>query len=582
MNRKLRYWIVRAQKRRWTPVLLHWVCLIYLLVIPSIAKAPFPERLGTESIVFTNHNEVDAPYTWPRDETCAAVWVTASQPISLCRKDDDEELDPRDMPSGTKVRIYLRHSPGDNQTLESQEAAGKELVCEKGWVVDRIFRDRGKSGKSTEGREAFEMMVSLARQKPRPADLLIIWEFSRFARNQDHAQFYRAQFRMDGWQILSMNDEVPAGRVGRIFEALIDWKNEQQLIDVRVSTMRGHHFIAEQGCLPTGKPAKGYTFHKIPIATYKDGTPRMGRKLEPDPTVTLLIVKAFEMKARGAPYSAISKETGLYGPGSGSWNHFFRNRIYIGEYEFHGEVFTDIYPAIVSKELFEAVQKSLPERRRSFTGRHHPRRKGSSYFLANIAECAYCGGRMEGKSTQGYRYYVCEQHNERAALCPNASLVPANFVEAEILRVLLDHVLIATYLQDLLAWTNDCLNSGQEELRLHLESTRSELAEAERLAIKMARNFGVMETPTPSAERLLQEQDAKVAQLEIELMELEQEWANSRIETTEEEIESYVQRARNMIDRVEFFDLREVCEQLFTRIIMGRDECQLELHFPTP
>jgi hypothetical protein len=49
----------------------------------------------------------------------------------------------------------------------------------------------------------------------------------------------------------------------------------------------------------------------------------------------------------------------------------------------------------------------------------------------------------------------------------------------------------------------------------------------------------------------------------------------------EEEIDSYVQRARNMIDRAEFFDLREVCEQLCSRIIMGRDECRLELHFPT-
>jgi site-specific DNA recombinase len=580
MNKKLRYQIVQSRKRWWTPFLLHWVCLIYLLVLPPVVYVPFAESYRINSIAITNHKEVDAPYAWPRDETCAVVWLTASHPISLCKKKNDEEIDPRDMPPGTKVWIYLRHSTGD-QSLDDQEAAVTKLAREKEWIVDRVFRDAGKSGRSTEGREAFELMIHLAKQKPRPADILIIWEFSRFARNQDHAHFHRAELRMNGWQILSMKDDIPAGPMSRIYEALIDWKNEQLLIDIRMNTMRGLRYIAEQGCLPVGKVAKGYTFGEKQIGTHHDGTPRMGRKPEPDPEVAPRIVKAFEMKARGAPYAAISKETGLYGPGSGSWNHLFRNRIYTGEYEFHGEVFTNIYPAIVSKELFEAVQKCLPERRRSFTGRHHPRRKGSSYFLANIAECAYCGGRMEGKSTQGYRYYVCEQRNERTDLCPSASLVPANCVETEILRVLLDHVLSATYLQDLLAWTNDCLNSGQEDLRLRIGSIRSELTEAERLAEHMARNFATMETPTRSSERLLREQDNKIMQLEIALLELEQEWANSRIETTEDEIESYVHRARNMIDRAEFFDLREVCEQLFSRIIIGGDECQLELHFPT-
>lgn len=495
----------------------------------------------------------------------------------------NEETHPHDMPPGTKVWIYLRHSPGDNQTLDDQEAAVRKFAREKDWIVDRVFRDAGKSGKSTEDREAFELMIHLAKQKPRPADMLIIWEFSRFARNQDHAQFYRAELRMNEWQILSMEDEIPVGPMGRIFEALIDWKNEQLLIDIRMNTLRGLRYIAEQGCLPVGKVAKGYTFREEQIGTHSDGTPRMGRKPEPDLKVAPLVGKAFEMKARGAPYAAISKETGLYSPGSGSWNHLFRNRIYMGEYEFHGEVFTNIYPAIVSKELFEAAQKCLPERqgKLTFTGRHHPRRKASSFFLANTAVCAYCEGRMEGKSTQGYRYYVCKRHNEGAGSCPNASLVPADCVEAEILRVLLDHVLVPTYLGDLLAWTNDCLNSGQEELALRMESTRAELGEAKRLAIKMARNFGLMETPTRSAERLLQEQDAEVAQLGIELLELEQGLANSRIETTQEEIDSYVQRTRNMIDRAEFFDLREVCEQLCSRIIMGRDECRLELHFPT-
>ena len=579
MRKKLELRIVRAPRWRQIPRLLQLICLVYLLALPSASDRHFTRECESRPIAATGHDTAGILNVRRRDEICAAVWLAACRPIILCRK-EDEEIDPRDMPPGTKVWIYLRHSPGDNQTLESQEAAVRRFAQEKGWIVDRVFRDRWASGKSTKNREEFEHMIYLARQKPRPADLLIIWSFARFARDQDDSLFYRAELRINGWQILSMMDDIPSGCLGRIFEALIDWKNERFLKDLRANTIRGLRYIAEQGCLPGGKMCRGYTTREVQIGTRHDGTPRMGRKPELDPDVEPLVVKAFEMKARGAPYAAISRETGLYSPKSGSWNHLFRNRVYIGEYKFQGEVFTNVYPGIISKELFETVQKRLPKRKKKMHGRHHPRRKGSSFFLANIGVCAYCGEKIEGKSAQGYRYYVCARHNEQADLCPESGLVPADAVEEEILRTLLDHVLTPDYLHKLLKWTNECLNSGLEELTLRIEKTRSELAEAERLALKMARNFSTMETPTRSAERLLREQDAKVAQLQMGLAELEREVANSRIKTTQEEIEQYVQRARAMIDRAEFFDLRGVCEQLCSRIVMSGDECRIELHFP--
>ena len=131
------------------------------------------------------------------------------------------------------------------------------------------------------------------------------------------------------------------------------------------------------------------------------------------------------------------------------------------------------------------------------------------------------------------RYYICAHHNKQAGLCPEAGPIPADAVEEETLRTLLNHVLAAERLQALFQWTNDSLNSGLDELELR-----------------------------------------------IELVELEQEMANSRVEASPEEIEKYVGWARGLIDGGEFFDLREVCEQLCSRVVMGRDECQFEVHFP--
>jgi hypothetical protein len=491
------------------------------------------------------------------------------------------EIDPRNLPPGTRVWVYLRNSEGDNQTIESQESAVRALCAEKGWQISRTFVDRWKSGGSVDGREAFELLVHLARRKPREADLLVIWAYARFGRNQNHSPFYRAELRLNGWQILSMTDNIPLGDLAPVFEALIDWKNTQFLIDLKVGTIRGLRYIAECGCVPTGQICLGYTAKEKPIGVKKSGAPRMGRKPEIHPTKGPLVIRAFELKSAGAPNEVISQETGLYKATNGAWHNLFTNRAYVGEFEFHGEVFTNVYPPLIGNELFDAVQKLIPPKKtRKLTGRDHPRRKGSRYILANITYCNHCGSPIEGKSAYGYRYYVCSQHNKQAVNCPDASLIPADELEGEILRILLEHILKEDYLQDLLSWTNNLLNEGLKEVELRLEATRKELSEADLLCRRMAKNFGVLEVPSRTAEQLLREQEAEADRLRIEVGRLQHKLDNSRVEVSREKIEEYVHRTRDLIDKGEFFDLREFVEQICSRIILSGEECCVELHFP--
>jgi len=187
--------------------------------------------------------------------------------------------DPHVAPPGTRCLVYLRHSPGDDQSIDSQEAAVLKEVSQRGWKIIRIYKDEGISGKSTKKREAFERMIWQARQTPRIADILIIWDFGRFGRNMNDSMFYSAEMRLNGWRILSMNDEVPAGPMGMLFEALIHWKNEQYLIDLRQNTLRGLHYMAERGFLPGGRPPKGYIVSQEPLGTRRrDGSERLGMR----------------------------------------------------------------------------------------------------------------------------------------------------------------------------------------------------------------------------------------------------------------------------------------------------------------
>ena len=489
--------------------------------------------------------------------------------------------DPKNMPAGTRVLLYVRNSPGDNQTLESQEQALMNLCKERGWIIVDIFRDKWESGK-TISREGFEYMAHIARQQPRKADMLVIWDFSRFGRDQNSQLFYTAEMRMNGWLIYSYKDDIPSGSLGRVFEGLIAWKNEQFLTDLRLNTIRGLSFIAERGCVPVGTVGKGYLVKQVPLGSLqKDGTPRMGRKPEIDPQIEPLIKTAFEMKANGASHKAIAKATGLYSSQSGSWHHLFGNRIYIGEYEFHGQVFTNIYPPIINKELFDFVQtKIIPKERILKTRRIHPRRKGSSFFLASQSVCKFCNHPMEGKSVGKNRYYTCSLHNEGADQCPDAELIPADETEQEILRIILDHIVQEPNLNDLLKWTNKLLNSGLDEISLQLKSLEEEHANAQRQARRMVINFGAMEKPSKFAEQALHDAEAELSRLELQIIDLRQRIAKSHIEVTQEQIKSLSANYTAMINQGEFFDLREIVEELCARIVMSREECVLEVNFP--
>lgn len=492
-----------------------------------------------------------------------------------------KEIDPRNMPPGTRVYIYLRHSPGDEQTLESQQSEIEKYCKQKGWIIIKIFRDLGISGSSTENRTGFEEMIYLSKQESRQGDLIVIWDYSRFARNMDHAQLYRAELRHYGWQIYSMRDEVPTGPMSRLYEVLIDWKNEQFLIDLRANTRRGLRFIAERNCVPVGQIAKGYNHRQEQLGNYKDGRIRFGRKPEIDPEVAPLVIRAFELKAQGAPHDAIATQTGLYGAKSGSWDSMFRNRAYIGEFVFAGQVFATIYPLLISVELFDSVQERMPKvEARTLSGKHHPRRKNSTFILANVGVCSHCGSPMEGKRVGKYRYYVCCRHNERVEYCPKSALIPADALEEQIISLLASHVLSDRYLAELLVWTNDRLNNGRDEYYLRLKAVKSQLIEAEHGLEKYTRNFGMMERPTLMAEKLLHEQEDRVAQLLGEAAHLQYELDNSRIEVNADQITRFVQDRRSLLDQAEPFDLRALCEAFLSRIRMSREECQVEVQFP--
>ena len=136
---------------------------------------------------------------------------------------------------GSRVWAYTRDSGGDDQNIGDQNRAVQAYCRENGLTLERLFCDEARPGSSVAGREQFQEMIHLARVLPvdRLPVGLVLWRFSRFARDFDESQFYKADLRRRGITITAIADDIPAnGPHARLIEAVTDWHNEQFLQDL--------------------------------------------------------------------------------------------------------------------------------------------------------------------------------------------------------------------------------------------------------------------------------------------------------------------------------------------------------------
>ena len=78
-----------------------------------------------------------------------------------------------------RAALYIRVSTGEQNT-EAQERSLKEYVQRRGWKVQKIYRDQGVSGASSNRPALNELLRDCRRGS---FDVLVVWKFDRFARS---------------------------------------------------------------------------------------------------------------------------------------------------------------------------------------------------------------------------------------------------------------------------------------------------------------------------------------------------------------------------------------------------------------
>jgi len=352
---------------------------------------------------------------------------------------------PSTLPPGSIVDSYRRDSGGSRQDKSTgQQLAEIEAFCNQHALIHRIkFVDDAKSGGSTAGRDDFNRMLAeyeIPANRPRG---LLLWNYARFARDIDDAQFNKLRLRQWGIVIHSFNDQIPEGEYGRVIEFLIDVANEEKRKQTSTDAKRGLKDLVERyGCVP-GTPPRGFKRTPVNLGPRRDKTEHIAHRWDPDPEFIPRIKKAFELKAAGATLLRIHNETHLYSS-LNSYKTFFENKLYIGTLIFGNLAIENYCPPIIDLPTWDAVQKVLAlhsnRQHVSSPTSIHPRRKSSAtYLLSGIAFCSRCQSPLWGMTSgqrdgSYYRRYACTRakRNRTCDLQP----IPAISLEKAVIQKL--------------------------------------------------------------------------------------------------------------------------------------------------
>lgn len=162
---------------------------------------------------------------------------------------------------------YIRVSTDKQEELSpaSQLKEIKKWAKDNGYILtdNYIFMENeGISGRKAEKRLEFQRMIATAKVKPKPFDAIIVWKFSRFARNQEESTFYKGLLRKKlGIDVISISEPVLEGMFGRLIEMIIEWFDEYYSVNLSGEVMRGMTEKARRGGYQSDT-AYGYRMNK--------------------------------------------------------------------------------------------------------------------------------------------------------------------------------------------------------------------------------------------------------------------------------------------------------------------------------
>lgn len=309
---------------------------------------------------------------------------------------------------------YIRVST-DDQLEYSPESQLEEIqaYCIRNNIIlsnEHIYIEQsGRTGTESSKREAFQRMISQAKTTPKPFDVIVLWKFSRFARNQDESTFYKSMLRKKlNIDVVSVSEPLMEGMYGRLIEMIIEWQDEFYSVNLSAEVKRSM----------LSKAKKGLYNSRMPL----------GYKKEPNSLPVIVEEEAeivrtvFNLFTTGHDINYVVRYLNLKGFKTATGKAFdnegvryiLENPFYIGKVRWNRRldshnsglrdesewIISDSHhQPIIDMDTWNAAQDKLNRIKQTYSKYAHPV-SHTKHWLSGMIKCPYCGKSLSYK--QGY------------------------------------------------------------------------------------------------------------------------------------------------------------------------------------
>ncbi|MBE6688504.1 MAG: recombinase family protein [Ruminococcaceae bacterium] len=336
---------------------------------------------------------------------------------------------------------YIRVSTDDQLEYSPDSQLEKiKLYAEKNQILlpeEFIFVDEGISGRKTKNRPAFNEMIGLAKCNPKPFDVILVWKFSRFARNREDSIVYKSMLRKErNIDVVSVSEDIGDDKLSILIEAIIEAMDEFYSINLAEEVKRGMTEKAKRGGV-LSIPGFGY---KVENGEYVIV-----------PEEAEIIRKVFNDYLNKKGFLTIAKELNAMGIKTHrnckienrTIDYWLHNMLYIGKicwspngkrsrnYNLEDMIISGgHHEPIIDMETWDKTQERLVKQKEKYGKYYNSNRKDLSHWLTGLLRCEKCGKVL---SYQG-GYFGCSERSR--GKCDGVGYIKAEKIANIILNIL--------------------------------------------------------------------------------------------------------------------------------------------------
>ena len=377
----------------------------------------------------------------------------------------------------TKVYIYTRVSTAmqiDGYSLDAQKLRMKAFCEFNDYEIAGEYEDAGKSGKSIDGRVAFNQMMEDIKTGKDEVSFVLVFKLSRFGRNAADVLVSLQVMQDFGVNLICVEDGIDSSKdAGKLIISVLSAVAEIERENIRVQTMEGRMQKAREGKWNGGFAPYGYRLvdGKLEIneeeaeairiifdqyvntdigsngiAKYLEnhGIHKLQRQNGKNPLFDASLIRRIIQNPVYCGKIA-------YGRRKTEKVHGTRNKYHLVEQDNY-LIVDGIHEAIISEEVWEQAQMKVAVQAKKYEKVNSV--KGEKiHLLSGLVKCPVCGvgmygnksikSRKDGTKYKDYFYYGCKHRGmTRGHKCDYRKQINEELLDgavAEVIRTLVSN-----------------------------------------------------------------------------------------------------------------------------------------------